>query len=176
MYSIRWHSHAVKKRGEEVAFQGRKSCKTTNNLVICDNKYHILAISDCIAGNHNDSFELIENMEVLVDTLKQAEIDFNKSHLNADAGFDTKEFIQTIESQYQMIANIPKNKRNQKKIEQEYRYLSDYIYSFRKKIETVFAWLDSYKRILVRFEYKARNFKAWLFLASALINLRTRLN
>lgn len=135
MYSIRRDSHAVKKRGEAVAFQGRKSCKTTNNLVICDNKYHILAISDCIAGNHNDSFELLENMEILVQTLKEADIDLKHSHLNADAGFDTKSFIQTIENQHQMIANIPKNKRNQKKIQQEYRYLSDYITVLEKKLK-----------------------------------------
>lgn len=176
MYPIRWHPHAVKKRGENVKYQGRKKCKTTNNLVICDNKYHILAISDCISGNHNDSFELVENIELLIETLKQADIHYQSSHLNADGGFDTKEFIETIEDKHQMIANIPKNKRNSSKIKQEYRYLSEYIYGFRKKIETIFAWMDTYKRILIRFEYVAQNFKAWLFLAATLINLRTILN
>ncbi len=144
--------------------------------MICDNKHHILAISDCIAGNHNDSFELVENIEILIETIKQADIDYHASHLNADAGFDTKEFIENIEEKHLMIANIPKNKRNATKIKQECRYLSEYIYSFRKKIETVFAWLDTYKRVLVRFEYNAKNFKAWLFLAAALINLRTLFN
>ena len=75
-----------------------------------------------------------------------------------------------------MIAHIPKNKRNEKKIKQEYRYLSEYIYSFRKKIETIFAWLDTYKRILIRFEYKAQHFKAWLLIAATLINLRKVFN
>lgn len=144
--------------------------------MICDNKYHILAISDCISGNHNDSFEIVENIDLLVETLKQVDIDYHASHLNTDSGFDTKEFIETIEQKHQMIANIPRNKRNSNKIKQEYRYLSEYIYSFRKKIETIFAWLDTYKRILVRFEYKAQNFRAWLLLASALINLRTIFN
>jgi transposase len=159
-----------------VKYQGRKSCKTTNNLVICDNNYHILVISDCIDGNHNDSFELIENIEILTEVLKEADINIERSHLNADAGFDTKAFIETIETTHKMIANIPKNKRNQKKIDQEYRYLSEYIYGFRKKIETIFAWLDTYKRILIRFEVKAQNFKSWLYVASALINLRTIFN
>jgi hypothetical protein len=164
------------KKGEKVKYQGRKSGKTTNNLVICDNKYHILAISDCIDGNHNDSFEIVDNIDTLVKTLKEADINIANTHLNADAGFDTKAFIDTIEQKHKMIANIPKNKRNGKKIEKEYRYLSEYIYSFRKKIETIFAWLDTYKRILIRFEYKARNFKGWLFLEAALINLRTKIN
>ena len=39
--------------------------------MICDNNYHILAISDCIDGNHNDGFELIENIEILTETLKK---------------------------------------------------------------------------------------------------------
>jgi transposase len=115
-------------------------------------------------------------MDILIDTLKKADINVNQSQLNADAGFDTKTFIETIETKHKMIANIPKNKRNSKKIAQEYRYLSEYIYSFRKKIETIFAWLDTYKRILVRFEYKALNFKSWLYIASTLINLRTIFN
>lgn len=157
-------------------YQGRKRCKTTNNLVVCDNNYHILAISDCISGNHNDGFEITENIDVLIETLKKADIDIEGSHLNADAGFDIQDFVETIEKKHKMIANIPKNKRNSKKIAQGYRYLGEYIYSFRKKIETVFAWLDTYKRVLIRFEYKAQNFKAWLYLASSLINLRTKFN
>lgn len=145
-------------------------------MVICDNQYHILAISDCISGNHNDSFELVQNIGLLIETLKKADINYHNSHLNADTGFDTKEFIETIEQKHQMIANIPKNKRNSSKIKQEYRYLSEYIYGFRKKIETIFAWMDTYKRILIRFEYKEQNFKGWLFLAATLINLRTKFN
>ena len=54
--------------------------------MICDNKRHILAISDCIDGNHNDNFELTENIEMLIETLKKADIDVQDSHLNADLG------------------------------------------------------------------------------------------
>lgn len=50
--------------------------------------------------------------------------------------------------------------------------MSDYIYAFRFKIEVVFAWLDTYKRILVRFEQLAKNFKSWLFIAASMINFR----
>ena len=119
---------------------------------------------------------MVENIDILIKTIQKVDIDIKNSHLNADAGFDTKLFIETIETKYKMIANIPKNKRNTKKIEQEFRYLSDYIYSFRKKIETIFAWFDTYKRILIRFEVKSINFKSWLHIAASLINLRTKLN
>ncbi len=157
-------------------YQGRKKCKTTNNLVICDNNYHILAISDCISGNHNDSFELVENIDKLLEMTQKAAVDYEYTHLNADAGFDVKAFIEHIEKTYKMTANIPKNKRNSAKKDQEYRYLGEYIYGFRKKIETIFAWWDTYKRIIIRFDYKPQNFKAWLLIASTLINLRTILN
>lgn len=103
-------------------------------------------------------------------------INYKRSHLNADAGFDVKEFITTIEEKHCMIANIPKNKRNTKKINQEYRYLSEYIYGFRFKIEGIFAWLDTYKRLLIRFEVLPDNFKAWLHIAATMINLRNKFN
>ena len=139
--------------------------------MICDNNHHVLAISDCMDGNHNDSFELVENMELLTRTLKEADVNLQNSHLNADAGFDVAAFIEVIENKHKMIANIPKNKRNSKKTAQEYRYLGEYIYGFRKKIGTVFAWPDTYKRILIRFEYKVQNFKSRLHIASSLISV-----
>jgi len=171
MFTIRWFSHSVKKRGEKVKWQRRKKAKTVNNLVICDNKYNILAISDCIEGNHHDSYELIQNVQNMLDSMKKQSIEYHFSHLNADSGFDVKSFLAFIE-QMEMVSNIKQNKRNTKKTEQTYRYMSDYIYANRFKIEVVFAWLDTYKRILVRFEKLAVNFKSWLNIASAMINFR----
>ena len=186
MFAIRWFSHAVKKRaaaaaGEKVKWQRRKTAKTVNNLVICDwaalrNKYNILAISDCIEGNYlggipHDSYELIENVQNMLNSMEKQSIDYHLSHLNADSGFDVKSFLAFIE-QMEMVPNIKQNKRNTKKTEQTYRYMSDYIYANRFKIEVVFAWLDTYKRILVRFEKLAINFKSWLNIAAAMINFR----
>lgn len=171
MFTIRWFSHAIKKRGEKVKWQRRKRAKTVNNLVICDNKYNILAISDCIEGNHHDSYEIIENVQNMIVSMEKQSIEYHFSHLNADSGFDVKSFLVFIE-QMEMIPNIKQNKRNTKKTEHPYRYMSDYIYANRFKIEVVFAWLDTYKRILVRFEKLAVNFKSWLNIASAMINFR----
>ncbi len=176
MSSIRWQPYAIKKRGENVEWQRRKRAQTVNNLVLCDNKQHILAISDCISGNHHDSFELVLQINQLATAMTENEISYQDSHLNADMAFDVKEFIKTVEEKHKMIANIPKNTRNTKQINQEYRYLSEYIYSFRFKIEGIFAWLDTYKRILIRFEYLANNFKSWLNIAATMINLRHKFN
>ena len=110
-------------------------------------------------------------MQEMIESLDKSSIDYHDTHLNADSGFGVKAFTAFIEKQ-KMIANIKQNKRNSKKKEKEYRYMSDYIYENRFKIEVVFSWLDTYKRVLVRFEYLARNFKAWLLLAAAMINFR----
>lgn len=130
-----------------------------------------MAVSDCIEGNHHDSYELIDNVQNMIDSLDNQAIDYHLSHLNADSGFDVKAFIEFIENNT-MIPNIKQNIRNNKKKDLIYRYFSDYIYSNRFKIEVVFAWLDTCKRILIRFEALASNFKAWLLLAAALINFR----
>ena len=143
MFTIRWFSHPIKKRGEKVKWQRRKRAKTVNNLVLCDNKYNILAISDCIEGNHHDSYDLIENVQNMLYSMKKQSIEYHFSHLNADSGFDVKSFLAFIEKM-EMIPNIKQNKRNTKKIEQIYRYMSEYIYANRFKIEVVFAWLDVY--------------------------------
>ncbi len=39
-------------------------------------------------------------------------------------------------------------------------------YKSRFKIECVVAWLDTYKRLLVRLEYPSKNFKSWLYTAA----------
>lgn len=122
MFTIRWLSHALKKRGQNVKWQRRKRAKTVNNLVICDNAYNILAISDCIDGNHHDNFEIIENVKKMIDLLDKQHIDYKRSHLNADSGFDLKAFIEFIEN-HKIIANIKENRRNKKKNIPDYRYL-----------------------------------------------------
>lgn len=53
----------------------------------------------------------------------------------------------------------------------DYKYMADSIYAFRFKIEVVFAWLYTYKRILVRFELLSKNFKFCVFMVSVLINI-----
>lgn len=107
--------------------------------------------------------------------MDKQQINYTYSHLNADSGFDVKVFLKFIEDQ-KIIPNIKQNKRNTKKKDISYRYMSDYIYQSRFKVEVVFAWLDTYKRLLVRFELLALNFKSWMLIASALINFRTIFN
>ena len=156
-------------------YQHRKRAKTTNNLFLCDNRYNVLALSDCIGGHHNDAYDLCLHFDQMLASLDKGGIDYNLSHLNGDAGFDTKAFRAFVR-EHQMTDNIPKNKRKSKNKGGNWDYFSQYIYAGRFKIEVVFAWCDTFKRTLVRFEWLAQNFKTWLLLAASLINFRNIVN
>ena len=45
-------------------------------------------------------------------------------------------------------------------------------YRKRWKIERLFAWLHNFRRLVVRYEYRAENYLAFLHLACAIILLR----
>lgn len=111
----------------------------------------------------------------MVDSLNKGLIDYRQSHLNADSGFDVKAFLEYLKEK-DMIPNIMQNKRNTKTKDKEYRYMHEYIFQSRFKIEVVFAWLDTYKRILNRFEQLALNFKSWMHIGAAMINFRHLFN
>jgi hypothetical protein len=56
-------THTIaKKGGQSVAYQGRKKAKTSNILSAVDKNGYIVASTTIVAGNHNDSFELKDNL------------------------------------------------------------------------------------------------------------------
>lgn len=113
-------SHTPAKRGgEAVEYQGRKKIKTINSLFLTDRQGLPLAMSEPIAGNHNDLFNIKVQFEVLTATLEQANIDVNGLFLNADAGFDSKDFRNSC-SEKQINANVCFNKRNGNSHRDEY--------------------------------------------------------
>mgnify|MGYP001046722742 FL=1 len=68
-------SHTIaKKGGDTVAYQSRKKAKTSNILPLTDKKGFIIVSTTIIAGNHNDAFELKENLSQLFKDLKQQQI------------------------------------------------------------------------------------------------------
>jgi transposase len=93
-----------------------------------------------------------------------------QSYLNADAGFDVKAFRDFLKTK-NLLANIAENTRNDQTKTIKY-YLNLTVYKKRFKIERIFAHMDKFKRILVRFDTLAALFSAWLFLGAAIYNLR----
>jgi hypothetical protein len=153
-----------------VSFQPRKSTKTTNNLVICDNKRNILAISKNIAGNHHDNYEIEAHFEQMTSHFEAQNLIKSGQYLNADAGFDSNKFRQLLIKKG-FIPNIDINKRNSKTNDNQ-PFIDRKIYKNRFKIEQVFGYLDTYKRARTRDDALSACFQSWLFCATFLHNVR----
>ncbi|OMP74470.1 IS5 family transposase [[Flexibacter] sp. ATCC 35208] len=148
-------SHTPSKRGgEQVGYQGRKGCKTTNSLYLSDNNGQLLSVGSPQSGEHNDLFEISRLFEEIIAVLEQADISCKGVFLNADPGFDSEAFRQVCE-QEEIELNVKPNKRNSKTSTDQYRYFDDELYKKRTKIEHANAWLDAFKALLVRYETKA---------------------
>jgi transposase len=167
-------SHTLSKRGgEAVGYQGRKSAKTTNTLFIADNQGLMLACASPQEGQHNDLYNIKELFEDLCQMLVKAGINVKGLFLNADSGFDSKEFRQICKDK-EIEANIDVNIRNKKTENQstDYEYFDEVLYKRRVVIEHANAWMDSFKALLIRFETKAINWVAFILLAFSVHFLR----
>ena len=162
-------SHTPAKRGgEAVGYQGRKKSKTSNLLILTDKNGVPLSCSDPKAGQHNDAHELIAAIKELKSILDDAGITIEGCALNADAGFDTKEFREYCFSK-DILANIDVNQRNG--MEHDY-YFDELLYNERFAVERTNAWMDGFKAVMTRFEIKKTHWKALNLLAFIVIILR----
>jgi len=162
----------AKKGGQSVAYQGRKKAKTSNILPLMDKQGFVLASTEIVAGNHNDAFNLKLNLRQALQTLKRFGLDIRGSFFNADSAFDTREARKTCFN-YGVIPNMPENKRNRKQVKRgRKRLFNAEVYKHRFCAERTFAWVDKFKRLLIRFERKDAYFFGLHCIAFALINLR----
>jgi transposase len=167
-------SHTIaKKGGQSVCYQGRKKSKTSNIISMIDKQGYVIANTNIIEGNHNDLFEFDYNLKNMLKELKILGLKdkLKGSYLNADAGFDTKT-SRKICFNHGIVPNIMKNNRNLKEARGRKRLFNKEIYNDRFAVERTFAWIDTFKRLLVRFERQSIFFLALHFIAFAMINLR----
>ena len=141
-----------KRGGESVGYQGRKSCKTSNSLILCDNNGLPLVIGRPQCGNHNDLFKLNKIFDEMIAFLETATISMQGVFMNADAGFDSKSFKRNCDEK-DIELNVKDNPRGSKNKEPTTPFFDDMLYDEnRYKIERTNAWMDAYKGILIRFE------------------------
>lgn len=166
----------AKKGGESVTYQGRKKAKTSNILPIMEKQGYVVATTEIMAGNHNDAFNLTLNVRQALKDIKRFGLDIRGSYFNADSAFDTREVRKTCFN-HGVIPNIPENKRNRKKAKRgPKRLFNAEVYAHRFCAERTFAWVDKFKRLLIRFERKDAYFFGLHCIAFALINLRNLLS
>jgi len=162
----------AKKGGKSVAYQSHKRAKTTNLLVMVDAKGYGLAASPLISGNHPDAFQLDTHVRQMVKAMKRLDLPLDHAYLNADSAFDTK-VIRNYCFNHTLIPNSPGNPRHQKRPRRgRKRLFNPLVYKKRLSIERTFAWLDSYRALLIRMDRSDTLFLAAFQLAFALLNFR----
>jgi transposase len=89
--------------------------------------------------------------------------------LVGDRAYDSDPLDEALKEQgIEMI--VPHRKNRKKRSTQDGRKLRRY--KRRWKIERLFAWLHNFRRLVVRYEYKAENFLGMVQLACIVILLR----
>jgi len=126
-------------------------------------------MSEPIAGNHNDLYNIDVQFEVVTATLEKADISVDGLFLNADSGFDSKEFRESCTKKV-INANICFNKRNGSADRDE--YFDQELYDLRYAIERTNAWMDSFRSLLNRFDTMTQSWKGFNYLAFIVIALK----
>ena len=101
----------------------------------------------------------------MIKWIKQIGICTDNSIQNADKGFDSKALRRAIRRR-KMIPNRKTKKRGRK------RFFIQDVYNKSFVIERCFAWIDSFKTLLVRFDKLDIYWLNWHFLACALVVLK----
>lgn len=90
-------SHTPSKGGiESVGYQGRKSCKTSNSLILSDNKGTPICVGEPQNGKQNDLFNINKVFKQMLEILEEGNISLEGVFLNADPGFDSTSFKKSV--------------------------------------------------------------------------------
>jgi len=163
----------AKKGGDVIGYSGHKHQKGEKVVPIIDNLGNILAPMTVAAVNEGDMVLLPDSIDDLKQTCKVVELEISKNTpLNLDGGFDSKKNRKKIWNAG-LKPNIKENKRNRKKVKRgRKRYFDQTIYDTGYKNERTFAWMDKFRKLVIRYEVKHQRFFAFCLLGFAMINLR----
>ncbi len=129
-----------------------------------------------MAGNHNDAYNVTNTLKKLFSDMKRCALNYKGAIFNADKGFDTQAARKMLWN-YGVIPNIAENTRNRKYVKRgRKRHFNRDAHKNRFAIERTFAWIDTFRTLLIRFERKDIYWLAFHYLACTLINLRNLLS
>jgi transposase len=131
-----------------------------------------IAFSDVMAGNHNDLFQIAKKVRKILRNLLQRGIVLKKRIFIADAGFDCKELRRLLQ-RFGIRVLIKENPRNSKSVKPgRKKYFDETLYKTRFVNERSFAWMDSFRTLLVRFDTTTESWLNWHYLAGFLLNVK----
>lgn len=124
--------------------------------------------------NEHDSMLLPESIDNLTDCAELFGLDLSGSYFTLDSGFDSS-YNKWLIQYHGMIPVIKPNRRrtkDEKKLEQMYEDFNEPIYKQRFIIERVFAWQDTYRKLVTRYEKLEETHNGFKYLAYSVMNLR----
>ena len=153
-------SHSPAKRGgEQVAYQGRKKCKTSNTLWLTDVNGLVVGFTLPVAGNQHDTYDIEKRLDYLVKQLARSGIRVDGLFINADAGFDNETFRHAC-GRLGIELNVPRNYRGASQIDDD-TYFDELMYEQRYAVERTNVWQDSYRTLLIRQDTSLSSWVAW---------------
>jgi Transposase DDE domain len=122
--------------------------------------------------NETDMVLLPQGLNALKQVANEVGVDLRGAYVNLDGGFDSRHNRKMIFNAG-MIPNIPENPRNRKRPKRgRKRRFNAAIHTLRMHVERTFAWEDTFKRLLLRFERIQQRHDGMKLMAYTLINLR----
>lgn len=145
-------------------------------LAIADNNGNIIAPMVVASVNVHDSVLFDYSFTKLLEIAQDLNLNIDKSIATLDSGFDSI-FNKTIIQSAGLIPIIKPNIRGLKNREKIYLIRDEFeslreIYKERYKIERCFAWEDTYRKLVIRYEKLQCTFIGFRYLAYSMINLR----
>jgi transposase len=155
-----------------MGYSGDTHQKGEQVIAITDNHGAVLAPLPVAPVNETDMILLPQGLKALKQVAKQVGLDLRGALLNLDGGVDSTHHRQCMFNAG-LIPNIPENRRNRKRPKRgRKRLFNAAIHALRVHVERTFAWEDTFKRRLLRFERIQQRHYGMKLLAYVLINLR----
>ncbi|WP_255297463.1 IS5 family transposase [Leptospira kirschneri] len=124
---------------------------------------HGLPIAFCTENASPHEVTLVEQ------TLENLFIDENPKRMIGDKAYDSDRLDENILNNYGIKVIAP-HRKGRKQTTHDRRELRRY--KRRWKIERLFAWLQNFRRLVVRYEYYDFNFDGFIALGCAILLLR----
>ena len=109
-------------------------------------------------------------VKLVEDTIDSGFTRYAPNKLIGDKAYDSDKLDQNLLEDRRIEMVAPHRKGRKKPKTQDGRKLRRY--KRRWKVERLFAWLQNYRRLVVRYEYHAENFLGMLLLGCSMIILR----
>lgn len=124
--------------------------------------------------NVHDNVLLPDSIDRFTDFASLIGLELSGSYLTLDSGFDS-EHTKWLIRYHDMVPVIKPNRRGTKdeqKLETMYADFNEPVYKQRYKVERTFAWQDTYRKLVIRYERLEATHTGFKCLAYSMINLR----